>query len=67
MRVGSGHVELPDGGDPVACQDRQGEVFGQPADAGHMLRPLQVGIAINLVSRGPQAVHAMPVHIAFPG
>jgi hypothetical protein len=24
------------------------------------------GITINLVTRGPQAVHAMPVHIAFP-
>jgi hypothetical protein len=27
MRVGSGHVELPNSCDPIACQHRQGKIF----------------------------------------
>jgi hypothetical protein len=67
MSVGGGHLELPDSGDPVAGQDRQRKLVSQRTGVGHPLCPQRIGIAIDLISRGPQTVHAMPIHVAFPG
>jgi hypothetical protein len=67
IRVRGGQVELPDSRDPVASQDGQRKLFGQGAGAGHTLCSLPGGIAVNLVSRGPQAINAVPIYNALLG
>ncbi len=53
--------------DPSFSQFRQGERFSEGVRCAQAeLCPLRGGIAIDLITRGPQAVNAVLVDISFP-